>query len=114
MSYHRKTISGCPPELIGFGNASMQSATKTDPVDLARLQLMADIELHLQSARVFLTSREKMHPCGIELHDELQARVTAAIQPEPFPQPQRRDGKEPCGECHLTIDETCDICGATR
>ena len=23
-------------------------------------------------------------------------------------------GKEPCGECHLREDETCDICGARR
>jgi len=30
-----------------------------------------------------------------------------------WPQPQRRDGKEPCGECHLPAGETCDICGAT-
>jgi len=32
---------------------------------------------------------------------------------EPFPKPKRRDGKEPCGECHLPIGETCDICGAS-
>ena len=38
-----------------------------------------------------------------------QARTTAA---EPFPQSQRRDGKEPCGECRLPKGETCDICGA--
>lgn len=25
-----------------------------------------------------------------------------------------RKGQEPCGECHLKIDETCDICGAHR
>lgn len=25
-----------------------------------------------------------------------------------------RKGKEPCGECHLKIEETCDICGARR
>lgn len=25
-----------------------------------------------------------------------------------------RKGMEPCGECHLKIDETCDICGAKR
>jgi hypothetical protein len=31
---------------------------------------------------------------------------------EQFPQPQRRDGKEPCGECRLRSGETCDICGA--
>lgn len=29
-----------------------------------------------------------------------------------FPKPERRDGKAPCGECHLKDGETCDICGA--
>ncbi len=29
-----------------------------------------------------------------------------------FPQPSRKDGGEPCGECHLHPGETCDICGA--
>lgn len=24
-----------------------------------------------------------------------------------------REGKEPCGECHLSHGETCDVCGAT-
>ena len=28
--------------------------------------------------------------------------------------PDARKGKEPCGECHLKIGETCDICGAER
>lgn len=31
-----------------------------------------------------------------------------------FPQPQRQDGKEPCGECRIQPGETCDICGALR
>lgn len=31
---------------------------------------------------------------------------------EPFPQPQRKDGGIPCGECRLQAGETCDICGA--
>lgn len=34
--------------------------------------------------------------------------------PDEFPKPQRRDGKEPCGECHLPTGETCDICGASH
>ncbi len=25
-----------------------------------------------------------------------------------------RKGMAPCGECHLKIEETCDICGAKR
>lgn len=33
---------------------------------------------------------------------------------EPLPQPGRRDGLPPCGECHLNPGETCNICGATR
>lgn len=31
-----------------------------------------------------------------------------------FPKPKRKDGKEPCGECHLHLGERCDICGAVR
>lgn len=30
-----------------------------------------------------------------------------------FPIPQRKVGKEPCGECHLPPDEVCDICGTS-
>lgn len=41
------------------------------------------------------------------------ARPRAAVG-EPFPQPQRRDGKPPCGECRLPVGETCDICGARQ
>lgn len=57
----------------------MQTAANSSPDELARIQLLADVELHLQSVRIFLTKREKMHPCGVDLHDELQARVTAAL-----------------------------------
>jgi len=31
-----------------------------------------------------------------------------------FPKPKRKDGGEPCGECHLQPGERCDICGARR
>lgn len=55
------------------------TAATTSPEELARIQLLADVELHLQSCRIFLTKREKMHPDGVSIHDELQARVTAAI-----------------------------------
>lgn len=61
--------------------AVVTAATATDD-QLRRIQLLADVELHLKSCRIFLTSREKMHPCGIELHDELLANVTAAIEQE--------------------------------
>lgn len=61
--------------------AVVTAATATDD-QLRRIQLLADVELHLKSCRIFLTSREKMHPCGVELHDELLANVTAAIKQE--------------------------------
>jgi len=53
-------------------------ATATDD-QRERVTLLAEVELHLQSSRVFVTSREKMHPCGVDLHDELLTKVTAAI-----------------------------------
>lgn len=33
---------------------------------------------------------------------------------EGFPQPARRDGLAPCGECRLNAGEVCDICGAVE
>lgn len=31
----------------------------------------------MRHARIFITSREKMHPTGIQLYDELLAKLTA-------------------------------------
>lgn len=33
---------------------------------------------------------------------------------EPFPAPTRKDGESPCGECHVSQGETCDVCGAVE
>jgi len=41
-------------------------------------------------------------------------RVPWDNEPEQFPQPSRKDGKEPCGECHIKPGEKCDICGAAQ
>ncbi len=51
--------------------------------------------------------RELLIDCRAALRPE-----EAAGQGETFPQPSRKDGGEPCGECHLQPGETCDICGA--
>lgn len=51
----------------------------------------------------------KISPEYQALFDEVKQRA----QPEEdFPQPSRKDGGEPCGECRLPAGETCDICGA--
>jgi hypothetical protein len=39
---------------------------------------------------------------------------TTEKTPDIFPQPGRNDGGKPCGECHLQLGETCNICGAVR
>jgi hypothetical protein len=31
-----------------------------------------------------------------------------------FPKPQWNPDRDPCGECHLPLGETCDICGASH
>jgi len=39
-------------------------------------------------------------------------RARKRREADKFPQPQRKVGGEPCGECHIQPGETCDICGA--
>lgn len=47
------------------------------PIDL--LALLKEVQIELRHCRVFVTSREKSHPTGVELYDELAAKVDAAI-----------------------------------
>lgn len=42
---------------------------------------LEDVLTTLKHARVFIASREKMHPIGIELYDELTKRIEDAIHP---------------------------------
>lgn len=66
--------------LAALASAPAPSWSETPEHIRDHLALLAEVELHLQSSRVFVTSREKMHPCGVELHDELLGKVTAAIE----------------------------------
>lgn len=39
----------------------------------------------------------------------------SAFRGDDFPKPTyKKDRRSPCGECHLNIGETCDICGAVE
>lgn len=49
---------------------------------------------------------------GNEYRAEDVVAVLNDFAPDPFPQPIRKDGGDPCGECHIQPGETCDICGA--
>ena len=48
-----------------------------------------------------------------EEYPELSANLFSMSIELGFPRPQRKDGEEPCGECHLQPNEICDICGAS-
>jgi hypothetical protein len=58
--------------------------------------------------------------CRIDrIGSEDAAKAALALRATPLPADtrslfaiSRRDGKEPCGECHIQPDETCNICGA--
>lgn len=39
--------------------------------------LLDEVIVTMRHARIFITSREKMHPTGIELYDELLEKLTA-------------------------------------
>lgn len=59
----------------------------------------------------------KMSPGMKEMHETMN-RVLGIDDKKPsfmnglFPIADK--GKEPCGECHLQPDETCDICHARK
>jgi hypothetical protein len=41
----------------------------------AKMKLLAEALVTLKHARVFICTREKMHPTGIELYDDLVKRI---------------------------------------
>ncbi len=47
--------------------------------------LLTDVKVTLSHGRTFITSREKMHPDGVKLWDELLAKVEAALSRPPEP-----------------------------
>lgn len=58
---------------------------------------------------------EDGEPCRACPDCGTDANLMDVLSPQPetgFPQPSRKDGGEPCGECRLPAGETCDICGA--
>lgn len=44
------------------------------------LDLLAEALVTLRHARVFVTSREKMHPTGVNLYDQLMADIEVALK----------------------------------
>lgn len=44
------------------------------------LDILHESLVTLRHARVFITSREKMHPTGVELYDQLVKDIEAALK----------------------------------
>lgn len=61
--------------------------------------ILQDITVTMRHARVFITSREKMHPTGVKLYDELLAKLVLASQPSPA--------------AAVETDERCPTCSRT-
>jgi hypothetical protein len=118
----------CPTEFLI--EKLIEHVRKGDPVDMAnfcmflfsrsevtapdRRREVDKLEARLAEINDILGSGPRedwMRP----LEDEFQfirGRLSVFKQAEPFPQPSRKDGEEPCGECHIQPGEICDICGA--
>jgi hypothetical protein len=59
----------------------MDNEAKYLPVE----NILADIIVTMRHARIFIISREKMHPAGVKLYDELLDKLErrrAALAPE--------------------------------
>lgn len=65
------------------------------------------IETHGTNGDVFVSLRK------VRAAIRLSRRALTGEQKD-FPQPQRKYGEEPCGECRLMPGDICDICGAKQ
>jgi hypothetical protein len=45
-----------------------------------RKELLRDVAVTMRHARIFITSREKMHPTGIELYDQLLDEIRLELR----------------------------------
>ncbi len=98
MSYHRLPAFTPPSELIGFGNGLMASAETSEQTMLSALQaILRDYE----SVEI---SHQDFRVKAAQLANAAIAKVSARAAD--FPKPQRRESKEPCGECHLKAEKT--------
>lgn len=61
----------------------MDNEAKYLPVD----DIIAEIVVTMKHARMFISSREKMHPTGIELYDELLEKLVRRRYPVTSPTP---------------------------
>ena len=51
--------------------------------------ILQEILVTMKHARIFITSREKMHPTGVELYDELLEKLARRTTPYAFTQANR-------------------------
>lgn len=76
----------------------------------------------LRHARTFVTSREKMHPTGVELYDQLIVDVEGALKaPEPASALETSVEQPPysceCGHqrgVHMNLMDNCSLCECER
>jgi hypothetical protein len=123
MTGHRTKDTHCPycnTELTAAAIVNAEDDPKPDPGDLTMcfmcgewLVFTEDLDLRKPNDEEFITiafEPQCRQLRGIWLKMDAERRREKAK--DGFPQPGRRDGQPPCGECHLQENETCDICGA--
>src|SRR5882757_4724788 len=63
-------------------------AVSSEPAQAPTIGVLHDIYITMRHARTFITSREKMHPTGVELWDRLFAQIEA-LQPSSLSSTER-------------------------
>lgn len=74
-------------ELNECNRCSGQGEIEVPPQATIPVGVLHDIFITMRHARTFITSREKMHPTGVELWDKLFAQVEA-LQASSLPSPE--------------------------
>lgn len=75
--------------------------------------LFGEIWCTLNHARIFIVSREKMHPDGVKLYDELRAKIEAIVapnSPKPACPPETADEQY----ARMRVEEACAVASQTQ
>ena len=98
--------------LIEFDELKQQNEILTRDYEVMKALYETDLEDRDKAVSELLEFVEEVRRTGDTRLASMVIAVIAKAKGEQFPQPSKKTGGDPCGECHLQAGETCDICGA--
>lgn len=72
-----------PPHPMFLGDDEKPEWRPAEAAARDRKELLREVAVTMRHARTFITSREKMHPTGVELYDQLLDEIRLEVGETP-------------------------------